>query len=126
MPQRELVTFDEELRQRGFQVEHLLNPGDDELLTKAAESDVVFLNMLMLPNMVLGSIRNLVAVHIRVVGDFLTVRDVLCVVVFFVRLCCELDSGRPLGCVSIVVKVPHLGGILGRRIQYQPRNLESG
>ena len=60
MPQRELEAFDEALRQRGFQVEHLLNPGDDELLTKAVEADVVFMNMLMLPYMVLGSIRNLV------------------------------------------------------------------
>lgn len=60
MPQRELATFDEELRQRGFRVEHLLNPGDDELLAKSGESDVVFVNLLMLPYMVLGTIHNLV------------------------------------------------------------------
>jgi beta-N-acetylhexosaminidase len=59
-PQPELEAFDEKLRQRGFQVAHLLNPGDDELLTKAAEADVVFLNLLMLPYMVMGSIHNLV------------------------------------------------------------------
>jgi beta-N-acetylhexosaminidase len=59
-PQPELEAFDEELRQCGFQVAHLLNPGDDELLAKAAEADVVFLNLLMLPYMVMGSIQNLV------------------------------------------------------------------
>jgi len=59
-PQPELEAFDEELRQRGFQVAHLLNPGDDALLAKAAEADVVFLNLLMLPYMVMGSIHNLV------------------------------------------------------------------
>ncbi len=58
--QPELPVFDEELRQRGFQVEHLLNPGDDELLAKAVEADAVFLNLLALPYMVLGTIRNLV------------------------------------------------------------------
>lgn len=60
MPPRELVVVDEELRQRGLQVEHLLNPGDDELLAKAGEADVVFMNLLMLPYMVMGSIHNLV------------------------------------------------------------------
>lgn len=59
-PQPELTVFDEELRQRGFHVEHLLNPGDDELLAKAAASDAVFLNLLMLPYMVMGAIHNLV------------------------------------------------------------------
>jgi len=59
-PQPELETFDEELRQRGFHVEHLLNPSDDELLAKAAEAEVVFLNLLMLPYMEMGTIRNLV------------------------------------------------------------------
>jgi hypothetical protein len=60
MPQLDLAAFDDELRQRGFQVEHLLNPEDDLLLAKAAECDVVFLNLLALPYMVLGAIRNLV------------------------------------------------------------------
>jgi len=58
--QPELPTFDEELSARGFQVEHLLNPGDEELLAKAAEADVVFMNLLILPYMVLGTIQNLV------------------------------------------------------------------
>ena len=60
IPQRELDTFDEELRRRGFAVEHLLNPGDDELLAAASEADVVFINLLMVPYMVMGSIHNLV------------------------------------------------------------------
>jgi len=60
MPPRELAVVDEELRQRGFQVEHLFNPGDEELLAKAGEADVVFMNLLMLPYMVMGSIHNLV------------------------------------------------------------------
>ncbi len=59
-PQPDLEVFDEELRQRGFEVEHLLNPGDDALLEKVAEADVVFLNLLVLPYMELGTIRNLV------------------------------------------------------------------
>lgn len=60
MPPRELAVVDEELRLRGFQVEHLFNPGDEELLAKAGEADVVFMNLLMLPYMVMGSIHNLV------------------------------------------------------------------
>ncbi len=60
MPPRELAAFDEELRTRGFQVEHLLNPDDEELLAKASEADVVFMNLLMLPYMVLGTMQNLV------------------------------------------------------------------
>ena len=60
MPQLDLDAFDDELRQRGFQVEHLLNPEDDLLLAKAGEYDVVFLNLMTLPYMVLGTIRNLV------------------------------------------------------------------
>ncbi len=60
MPQLDLNAFDDQLRQRGFQVEHLLNPEDDLLLEKTGEYDVVFLNLLTLPYMVLGTIRNLV------------------------------------------------------------------
>jgi beta-N-acetylhexosaminidase len=55
----DLDAFDDELRQRGFQVEHLLNPEDDLLVAKAADCDVVFINLLALPYMVLGTIRNL-------------------------------------------------------------------
>jgi len=60
MPQPELPVFDDELRQRGFELEHLLNPADDVLLAKAAESAVVFVNLLVIPYMELGTIRNLV------------------------------------------------------------------
>jgi beta-N-acetylhexosaminidase len=60
MPQLDLDGFDDELRQRGFEVEHLLNPEDDVLLAKAAEHDVVFVNLMALPYMVMGTIRNLV------------------------------------------------------------------
>ncbi|MFN8442612.1 MAG: glycoside hydrolase family 3 N-terminal domain-containing protein [Caldilineaceae bacterium] len=60
MPPRELSVFDEELRTRSYQVEHLLNPGDEELLAKVSSADVVFMNLVMLPYMVLGTIQNLV------------------------------------------------------------------
>ena len=60
MPQLDLATFDDELRQRGFVVEHLINPEDDLLLARAAEYEVVFLNLMALPYMVLGTVRNLV------------------------------------------------------------------
>jgi beta-N-acetylhexosaminidase len=60
MPQLDLEVFDEELRRRGFQVEHLLNPEDDLLSEKAGEVDVVFMNLMTLPYMVLGTVRNLV------------------------------------------------------------------
>lgn len=60
MPQLDLEVFDDELRQRGFQVEHLLNPEDDLLAAKAAEHDAVFIHLMALPYMLLGTIRNLV------------------------------------------------------------------
>ncbi len=60
MPQLDLDAFDNELRRRGYQVEHLLNPEDELLLAKTAESEAVFLNLMALPYMVLGTIRNLV------------------------------------------------------------------
>jgi hypothetical protein len=56
----DLGTFDDELRQRGIQVEHLLNPEDDLLLAKVAENEVVFLNLVSLPYMLMGAIRNYV------------------------------------------------------------------
>lgn len=58
--QPELEAFDEALRERGFEVDHLLNPADDVLAEKVAASDVVFLNLIALPYMELGTIRNLV------------------------------------------------------------------
>ena len=60
MPQLDLDAFDDELRRRGYQVEHLLNPEDDVLLEQAGQYDAVFLNLMALPYMVLGTIRNLV------------------------------------------------------------------
>ncbi|MEZ4635628.1 MAG: glycoside hydrolase family 3 N-terminal domain-containing protein [Caldilineaceae bacterium] len=60
MPIVDLAAFDEELRQHGFVVDHLLNPEDDELLAKAAEYDAVFLNLFALPYMLMGTVRNLV------------------------------------------------------------------
>ena len=60
MPPRELSVVDEELQERGYQVEHLWNPSDEELLEKAGAADVVFMDLLMLPYMVMGSIHNLV------------------------------------------------------------------
>lgn len=59
-PQPELPVFDEELRQRGFQVEHLLNPTDEVLREKATSADAVFMNLLVIPYLELGTIRNLV------------------------------------------------------------------
>jgi beta-N-acetylhexosaminidase len=60
MPQLDLAVFDDELRQRGFVVDHLINPEDDLLLARAAEYDAVFLNLMALPYMVLGTVRNVV------------------------------------------------------------------
>jgi hypothetical protein len=40
-------------------LEHLLSPEDDLLVAKAVEHDTVFVNMVALPYMVLGTIRNL-------------------------------------------------------------------
>lgn len=60
MPQLDLDAFDEELRQRGFAVEHLLNPEDEVLAAKAAESEAVFVNLMALPYMMLGTVRNVV------------------------------------------------------------------
>ena len=56
----DLDAFDDELRHRGYQVSHFLNPEDDLLLKKAAENDVIFINLVALPYLVMGSIRNLV------------------------------------------------------------------
>jgi beta-N-acetylhexosaminidase len=60
MSHPDLEAFDNELRRRGYQVEHLFNPEDDLLLTKVAENQVVFINLMALPYMVMGAIRNLV------------------------------------------------------------------
>ncbi|MCB0184835.1 MAG: hypothetical protein KDE31_11250, partial [Caldilineaceae bacterium] len=57
IPHDDLTVFDEELRNRGFQVEHLLNPRSDELRAKAQEHDAVFVNVYVAPMMNLGTVR---------------------------------------------------------------------
>lgn len=53
----DLDIFDEELRQRGFEVEHLLNPMSDELREKADTCAAVFINLYKIPMMPLGTAR---------------------------------------------------------------------
>jgi hypothetical protein len=60
MGQTDLETFDQELRQRGYQVDHLLNPDSDELREKVAAYDLVFINLFTTPMMVLGTMRTVV------------------------------------------------------------------
>lgn len=43
--QKDLEVFDEELRSRGFEVEHLLNPKSAELQEAAERADAVFVNV---------------------------------------------------------------------------------
>lgn len=57
IPHHDLTVFDDELRARGFHVEHLLNPRSDELRAKAPEHDVVFVNVYVAPMMNLGTVR---------------------------------------------------------------------
>jgi beta-N-acetylhexosaminidase len=57
MGMTDLETFDQELRERGFQVEHLLNPDSRELRRAAREHDVVFINLYQMPMTSLGSAR---------------------------------------------------------------------
>jgi hypothetical protein len=58
--QADLETFDLELRLRGYQVEHLLNPESDDLRSKVADYDAVFINVYTTPMMVIGTIRTVV------------------------------------------------------------------
>ena len=53
----ELAAVDEELRRRGLKVKHLVNPGDDELVRNAARSDHVFVNILVTPHALIGTVR---------------------------------------------------------------------
>jgi hypothetical protein len=57
IPHPDLTRFDAELQERGYQVEHLLNPRSDELRAKAQEHEVVFVNVYVAPMMTLGSVR---------------------------------------------------------------------
>jgi beta-N-acetylhexosaminidase len=57
IPHADLTVFDEELRRRGFHVEHLLNPRSDELRAQAQAHDAVFINVYVAPMMNLGTVR---------------------------------------------------------------------
>lgn len=53
----DLTVFDEELKARGFQVEHLLNPGHHKLREVAGQYDAVFCNLYVTMHMMIGTIR---------------------------------------------------------------------
>jgi beta-N-acetylhexosaminidase len=55
--QKDLEVFDEELRQRGFAVEHLLNPKTAELQELAQQCDAVFVNICVTPLATMGTAR---------------------------------------------------------------------
>lgn len=55
--QKDLETFDAELQQRGYQVEHLLNPKTAELQEAAQRADAVFVNVYVSPMTTLGTAR---------------------------------------------------------------------
>lgn len=55
--QKDLEIFDEELRSRGFAVEHLLNPKTAELMEAAQRASVVFINVFVSPMTTLGTAR---------------------------------------------------------------------
>ena len=60
IPHSDLTVFDVELRGRGYQVQHLLNPRSDELRPNAREHDAVFVNVYVGPMMVPGTVRVIV------------------------------------------------------------------
>jgi beta-N-acetylhexosaminidase len=53
----DLDTFDKELRQRGFTVDHLLNPSSSELGELAKSHDAIFVNVCITPFTTMGTIR---------------------------------------------------------------------
>ena len=55
--QKDLEVFDEELRRRGFQVEHLLNPKTAELQEVAQNCAAVFINVYVTPMTTMGTAR---------------------------------------------------------------------
>lgn len=57
MGHTDLNFFDQALRERGLQVEHLLNPTSEELRQKAETSDLIFINLDNIPFAQLGTIR---------------------------------------------------------------------
>lgn len=54
---RDLPAVDEELRERGFEVTHVVNPSHAELRQAANGYDAVFVNFAIVPHAVIGSIR---------------------------------------------------------------------
>lgn len=54
----DLDIFDQALAERGYQVEHLLNPNSDELRSVADTYDAIFINLVKLPLMPLGTTRH--------------------------------------------------------------------
>ncbi len=52
-----LTTVDDELRERGFEVEHLQMPGSDDIAEKLDEVDAVFINLHQPMHSVIGTIR---------------------------------------------------------------------
>lgn len=57
MGQSDLTAFDDALRARGYEVEHLLNPRNDELRPKSQAAAAVIVNVYNMPFMTLGHIR---------------------------------------------------------------------
>lgn len=55
--QKDLEVFDAELRRRGFQVEHLLNPKTADLQAVAQSCDAVFVNVYVTPMTTMGTAR---------------------------------------------------------------------
>ena len=53
----DLAIFDQELASRGFSVTHILNPTSDELRRAAEAHDAVFINLVKIPIMPLGTAR---------------------------------------------------------------------
>lgn len=54
---QDLYIVDQELIDRGFQVDHLYSPGHSELLKKVPEYDIVFVNMYITMHMKMGTMR---------------------------------------------------------------------
>lgn len=50
----DLSVFDEELRRRGLWVDHLLNPDHNELRHKVGQYDAAFINVYIVPHMLMG------------------------------------------------------------------------
>ncbi len=53
----ELDVIDDELKERGFVVDHFLNPSHRELIAKASDYERIFLNLAIAPHSCMGTIR---------------------------------------------------------------------